>query len=155
MDGAKGKSPELVVLPLRLPVVVYSGIKPPAELIARINQASSSLPSDARPMAGPSVGAAAAAAGQPPPPFSTGLQSAGDAGGDLPDVAPPSYEDAMAQDLAPVDGRRRDYGDELGESRVGPSRTSADSNDGRASANVAAVGGKKKLDGRRKSAGRE
>ena len=28
---------------------------------------------------------------------------------DIPDEAPPSYEDAIADDLAPVDGPRRDY----------------------------------------------
>ena len=30
-------------------------------------------------------------------------------GDDIPDEAPPSYEDAMADDLGPVDGPRREY----------------------------------------------
>lgn len=116
------QQPELIVLPLRLGVLVYSGISPPAALLEAMQKARTSVMSPAVPLTPPTSGPSAA-----PPPASL---SAGDAGGDLPDVAPPSYEDAMAQDIGPLDGRRRDYQDPLGESRVGP-RTSTDSTDGR------------------------
>jgi len=56
--------PELIVLPLRMPVQVFSGIAPP----------------------------------EYGPPLPTGD-----------DDAPPSYEDAMAEDVGPVDGPRREY----------------------------------------------
>jgi hypothetical protein len=63
-------------------------------------------------------------------PIRPGVHSAGDAGGDLPDVAPPSYEEAMAQDMGPVDGRRRDYQD--GDPRPRPSNDSMDGRDTKA-----------------------
>ncbi|KAK7550952.1 arrestin [Phyllosticta citricarpa] len=117
---------QLIVLPLRLPVKVFSGIEPPPALLAA--------------MADPSK-AAAAAAGSPngiPPrkpvpggmtaspyyaPSSPSPMSAGPAnhmmppqGGYLPpqsapgyEDAPPSYEDAIATNLPPVNGPRRDY----------------------------------------------
>ena len=106
--------PELIVLPLRLPVQVYSGIAPPPALVQAMRDAANNPPSTSTPTTAPPI--------RPTP------QSAGDAGGDLPDVAPPSYEEAMAQDIGPLDGRRRDYQD--GDPRPRPSNESADGRPG-------------------------
>ena len=103
--------PELTVQPLRMPVAIYSGIAPPPALLA----AMAGLPQP-QPQAQP----------EPvPPPFgqrpssnhfspdtSPGLslgQYGPPAPSDIPSEAPPSYEDAMAEHMAPVDGPRREY----------------------------------------------
>jgi hypothetical protein len=92
-----------VVLPLSLDVEVYSGIKPPPDLLKRMN----SLPSN------PALGPQTQNAGQMNPPvYGTPAQSSNY----LPpqpvpghDDAPPSYEDAIASDLPPLDGPRPGY----------------------------------------------
>ncbi|KAI9709783.1 MAG: hypothetical protein M1820_003186 [Bogoriella megaspora] len=99
------KDPRLqsIVLPLRLDVQVYSGIAPPPALLKAME---TDLPGNrpARPprrssaqheSTSPSIGA-------------SNIEGDGN-GGPLYDDAPPSYEDAIAQDLPPVDGPRRDY----------------------------------------------
>ena len=102
--------PQLIVLPLRMPVKVYSGIAPPQALLdamaAAKLQPSSSKPTpthtwptttdvnDSRP---------------PMPPRPAGAPVPTDVGGDVYDDAPPSYEDAMAENLSPLDGPRREY----------------------------------------------
>jgi hypothetical protein len=124
---ASGVRPELVVLPLRLPVLVYSGIAPPLKLL----EAMATTP---RPQPAPQ------ALFKPPrPPVPNGIPSPSETPlgtpietpttplseinsypaqvgsyhdaeqSEIPDIAPPSYEDAMAEDIAPVDGPRRDY----------------------------------------------
>ena len=131
--GLESIKPEIIVLPLRLAVKVYSGIAPPAALLHRI--ATSHLNTQR-----PQFAAAAMAAAQggptplspasfyPPtpitpsyaqhqPPAPTGTtayfqssrppQPPGGLNDD--NDAPPSYEDAMADEIAPVDGPRRDY----------------------------------------------
>ncbi|KAK7550517.1 arrestin [Phyllosticta paracitricarpa] len=97
---------QLIVLPLRLPVKVFSGIEPPPALLAA--------------MADPSK-AAAAAAGSPngiPPrkPVPGGMTASPYYAPSSPspiapgyEDAPPSYEDAIATNLPPVNGPRRDY----------------------------------------------
>ncbi len=129
--GIQSIKPELIVLPLRLAVKVYSGIAPPAALLHRI---ATSLPTTAR-----TQFAAAAAQGaptplspstfypptpitpsyyaqhQPPaPPGTTAPYFQSSRPSQPPESvddaeAPPSYEDAMADEIAPVDGPRRDY----------------------------------------------
>ena len=124
---ASGVRPELVVLPLRLPVLVYSGIAPPAKLLE-------AMANNPRPQPTPQGYFPPT---RPPPP--NGFSSPSEAslttpteppitplteinsypaqvgtyheenGSEIPDVAPPSYEDAMAEDIAPVDGPRHDY----------------------------------------------
>ncbi len=69
---------QLTVHPLRMPVLVYSGIAPPPTLLSRMAESHST-----------------------PPPFTPSSGAIVD--------APPSYEDAMAIELAPVDGPRRQY----------------------------------------------
>ena len=109
--------PELMVLPLRIPLRVYSGIKPPPELLrahAAGRRQSAAIPGQPHlstqiPQSpqSPTVPQTPATPsyGQTPP-------QVGSISGPQPidgDEAPPSYEDAMADDLAPVDGPRRDY----------------------------------------------
>lgn len=122
--------PELMVLPLRLPVQVYSGIAPPPDLLQRIRASQLEVP--VGPFAptiatGPTPLSPAAmypptpvtpssyTQHQPPAPAGTAAAYFRPPGPTQPpegvgDVdAPPSYEDAMADEIAPVDGPRRDY----------------------------------------------
>lgn len=89
--------PELIVLPLRMAVQVYSGIAPPQALLDAIG-ATQEQPERAQtpPMA----------PRQPPRPANPQYMAPQP---DEYDEAPPSYEDAMAEVLAPVDGPRREY----------------------------------------------
>jgi hypothetical protein len=105
---------QLVVLPLRLPVKVYSGIAPPKALLeASIPGESEKLklgtslapPQQAQtphtPVEHPGFSGPSAfppAQGAPPGPPQAPY-----------DEAPPSYEDAIGQDLPPVDGYRGNY----------------------------------------------
>ncbi|QSS61975.1 arrestin [Histoplasma capsulatum] len=93
--GSSGvMKPELIVLPLRMAVQVYSGIAPPQALLDAIRRTPSKAskasddppPKPPRPEVAPTV-----------PPVQ-----------DEYDDAPPSYEDAMADALGPVDGPRRE-----------------------------------------------
>ncbi|PGH06256.1 hypothetical protein GX51_02453 [Blastomyces parvus] len=87
--------PELIVLPLRMPVQVYSGIAPPQALLDAVRRSPSKVskvsevppPQPPRPEVAPTIA-----------PVQTEY-----------DDAPPSYEDAMADALGPVDGPRREY----------------------------------------------
>jgi hypothetical protein len=112
---ASGVRPELIVLPLRLPVKVYSGIAPPPQLLnALANQPSSSHPlQDSKISNGAKLNY-----DQPPatPVSPTGPDQqfparigAFSQAVDPDEPPPPSYEDAMAEDIGPVDGPRRDY----------------------------------------------
>lgn len=120
---------ELLLLPLRLPVKIYSGIAPPPELLHRLagshgegleglaTQAANApslspgvnsklhpqSPSNLNPAQSPGPPLSGApspfsSSGRPPNPLD-----------DEDDTAPPSYEDAMADEIAPVDGPRREY----------------------------------------------
>jgi hypothetical protein len=123
-----GVRPELIVMPLRLPVLVYSGIAPPEKLL----QAMAKNPRPQPPLmmapspvqsigenttVWPSSGGLHTPIDTPSTPLDElnaypamiGTQHSNDEQSDIPDVAPPSYEDAMAEDIAPVDGPRRDY----------------------------------------------
>ncbi|KAL2368457.1 hypothetical protein RJ035_005465 [Blastomyces gilchristii] len=87
--------PELIVVPLRIPVQVYSGIAPPQALLDAVRRSPSKVskvsevppPQPPRPEVVPTIA-----------PVHTEY-----------DDAPPSYEDAMADALGPVDGPRREY----------------------------------------------
>ncbi|KAF2200276.1 hypothetical protein GQ43DRAFT_80433 [Delitschia confertaspora ATCC 74209] len=124
---------QLVVLPLRLPVKVYSGIAPPPALLkamsivearkeARNDKASTeaeapmNLPTPTptrRPApqiyTEPSVGPS----NHQPPPSPGGYAVAGGHAAHTPqpvyDDAPPSYEEAIGQDLPPINGYRGEY----------------------------------------------
>jgi hypothetical protein len=85
---------QFIVLPLHINVEVFSGIKPPPELLKRaehIPPKRKPVPSDVSPpVAGPSTGLPAQSA--------PGYED-----------APPSYEDAVAETVPPVDGPRPGY----------------------------------------------
>lgn len=93
--------PQKITLPLRFHVEVYSGIKPPDALItamaARPTPEAPALPT--RPS-----GAQAPNGAEPLYPPQLGTTQAGGF-----DEAPPSYEDAMADEITPADGPRREY----------------------------------------------
>lgn len=95
---------QVVILPLQLSVAVYSGIEPPAALVEAMQQAEAGGKAKPRPVtkkplppqAAQNVAAAASASQGPAP-------------APLPpdeEEPPPSYEDAIAQDIGPVDGPR-------------------------------------------------
>jgi hypothetical protein len=115
---ASGVRPELIVLPLRLPVQVWSGIAPSPDLLramsARPPQTSKGGALFARPPSVSTYDESSFHAPSTPVHESSpteariGSYSTSDAA-DTPDDAPPSYEDAMAEDIGPVDGPRRDY----------------------------------------------
>ncbi|MCJ1476447.1 hypothetical protein MMC13_005113 [Lambiella insularis] len=105
--------PELSAQTLRMPAQVYSGITPSPALLAafakRAGQPDIGLKpprnSEDRPinsLASPSRVAPSSR------PTSTSTAFAAPSM-DIPNDAPPSYEDAMAEELAPVDGPRREY----------------------------------------------
>ena len=112
---ASGVRPELIVLPLRLPVKVYSGIAPPARLlVALTNQPApphalhdSNIPTDAVPGYDQRPHTPISPTGsdqQFPARIGSFSQPV-----DPDEPPPPSYEDAMADDIGPLDGPRRDY----------------------------------------------
>ncbi|KAK5051534.1 hypothetical protein LTR84_003186 [Exophiala bonariae] len=123
---AGGVRPELMVLPLRLPVQIYSGIAPPAKLLELManNPVRQPIPPPLIPRPSDSKAThSAAESSAPTTPLyepSTPLHDinshpapvgnyAAQQPSDYPDDAPPSYEDAIADEVAPVDGPRRDY----------------------------------------------
>jgi len=92
--GMHGKN-QFIVLPLHINVEVYSGIKPPAELLKRTE--ANPPKQHPIPVTKPSSAASGPSTGLPP-------QSAPGY-----DDAPPSYEDAVAEHVPPVDGPRPGY----------------------------------------------
>jgi hypothetical protein len=99
--------PQLIVLPLRMPIKVYSGIAPPQALLDAM-AAAAPLHSPSKPTSGPSLPTSSEANRPPMPPRPSTGPIPADAGA-VYDDAPPSYEDAMAENLSPVDGPRREY----------------------------------------------
>lgn len=81
------------MLPLLFPVEVFSGIAPPEALIEALAHRPGLPP---RPAAAPTYDPA-----YPPQVGAPGAPGI--------DEAPPSYEDAMADDIAPVYGSRPEY----------------------------------------------
>ncbi|EXJ83616.1 hypothetical protein A1O1_07239 [Capronia coronata CBS 617.96] len=127
---ADGVRPELIVLPLCLPVSVYSGIAPPPQLLQAMahnrRPQASFAPPHIFPRPSGSNGSPTTPLqpdttlgtplGTPTTPMSESSSFPTQVGSfnpqhlnDIPDEAPPSYEDAMADEIAPVDGPRRDY----------------------------------------------
>ncbi|KAI9682160.1 MAG: hypothetical protein M1817_000214 [Caeruleum heppii] len=113
-------SAEHVILPLRMPVQVLSGITPPPALLeAMASSAQQASPLSPLPyVAGSPFPLTRPSPAQPflpprppgPPTPQTPQPQTHNAGEvNIPDVPPPSYEDAMAADMGPVDGPRRDY----------------------------------------------
>lgn len=95
---------QLVVLPLRLPVKVYSGIAPPKALL------DATLTRDAGKLKPAYLYPDSQARPPTTPPTPTNLQGLSGAPPPAPyDDAPPSYEDAIGQDLPPINGYRGSY----------------------------------------------
>ena len=99
-----------------MPIEVYSGIAPPPALLEHMaNRQNRPVPS-ARPNANiPYTASNLRPPGSTnptssrPPTQQTSSDHIEPSPSDIPDEAPPSYEDAMADELAPIDGPRRDY----------------------------------------------
>jgi hypothetical protein len=97
-------------LPLKHNVQVFSGIKPPDELLRRLAAAKNSTrpqqparpPTTHVPAPAPAPAAAAAAPAYRPPVEDQALQ-------DVYNDPPPSYSDAMADNILPVNGPRAGY----------------------------------------------
>lgn len=117
--GVGGASrPEMIVLPLRLPVEVWSGIAPPPELLramkernanGEVSSAGAARPQPAASNLDNKQNASAAPLYEPQQqPIPDGSHPNANTN-DMPEDAPPSYEDAMAADFTPVDGPRRNY----------------------------------------------
>lgn len=101
---------QLIVLPLRLPVKVYSGIAPPKALLeagfnveagkpATLNVPQMQAPHTPTTPTHAGFNSANAFSGQPEQPHAAPAY----------DDAPPSYEDAIGQDLPPINGYRGSY----------------------------------------------
>jgi len=88
------------VLPLRHRVEVFSGIRPPDELLRRVAESATSPPPQ------PSV----PAYGRPPPgPQARPPMGSGQHPEDPYLDPPPSYQDAMADNIRPIEGPRPGY----------------------------------------------
>lgn len=113
---ADGKKPEIIVSPIRLAVEVWSGMRPPQALLDQMEAAAAQRQSPQRRTSTQdskqaiynnnnnqqSSSATGSSSYGPPsgrPPTAPDMSG----GHDLP---PPSYEDAMANDLTPIDGPR-------------------------------------------------
>ena len=99
-----------------MPVEVYSGIAPPTALLAEMARRSHFQSSFLRPQY--QSGLSTHSVSQPPSPTPLGppsafgpssSQHAPSGLGNPEEAPPPSYEDAIAEDIGPVDGPRRDY----------------------------------------------
>ncbi|KAK2872052.1 hypothetical protein FQN49_002600 [Arthroderma sp. PD_2] len=151
--GPAGSKQDLVVLPLRMAVQVFSGIAPPKALLDAMNGQPSKGPIPApvqspgagfgpgpnpgpfmpnQPMHGPGPGPGHGPGPgpmnpsiPPPQPPRPGLATHPMPMEDYEEAPPPSYEDAMADALAPVDGPRREY-NPLAASQRSSSWTSTD-----------------------------
>lgn len=99
--------PELTVQTIRMPVEIFSGIAPPPQLLEQManRPAAQSGPGyNIRPPASVSRPSP-----RPPHTFAPRPSDHIEPSPSDPNEAPPSYEDAMADDLAPIDGPRREY----------------------------------------------
>src|SRR5438045_8298156 len=88
------------MLPLRFLVKVFSGIAPPPALLESANSRPSPAPN--RPSVSSSIHTSPGSDAAYPSQLGT-LAAVSI------EEPPPSYEDAMANEIAPVDGPRRDY----------------------------------------------
>ncbi|OBT64350.1 hypothetical protein VE03_05803 [Pseudogymnoascus sp. 23342-1-I1] len=103
--------PQKQIIPLRFPVEVYSGVTPsPALLNALANRtattSASASASTSAPYVAPAVPPRPSGAPAAPPIDPLYPPQMGTPNAELMGDAPPSYEDAMADDIGPLDGRR-------------------------------------------------
>ncbi|KAL4945936.1 hypothetical protein BDV06DRAFT_183659 [Aspergillus oleicola] len=105
--GAVGKmKSQLIITPLRMPVRVYSGITPPPALLEAMAAKPDNKPK--MPTHTPSWPREEDTDRPPMPPRPTVAPPPINPE-DVQDEAPPSYEDAMAETLSPLEGPRREY----------------------------------------------
>ena len=112
-DHTDDQQPELTVQPIRLPVQVWSGIRTPQALLdaaagrlpprPSTHQQQPSPATPTRPDRPPAFGST------PQPPPQTGSDHVEPSPEDIPVDAPPTYEEAMADGVPPIDGPRRDF----------------------------------------------
>ncbi|OBT89559.1 hypothetical protein VE02_01752 [Pseudogymnoascus sp. 03VT05] len=104
--------PQKQIIPLRFPVEVYSGLTPSPALLNALANRTATTTTTPTPHTAPATNGAPSM-----PPRPSGAPAAppidplyppqmGTANADLMGDAPPSYEDAMADDIGPLDGRR-------------------------------------------------
>ncbi|THC98735.1 hypothetical protein EYZ11_001798 [Aspergillus tanneri] len=98
--------PQLIVLPLRMPVKVYSGIAPPQALLDAMATTGRVKPMESHSVPSLPSGESSVRPPMPPRPSAPPVPASSE---ETYDDAPPSYEDAMAESLGPVDGPRREY----------------------------------------------
>lgn len=112
------RSASKLLTAFRLPVQVWSGIAPPPELLRAMASQGQQHTKGGSLFGRPHepVSYDETPAQLPSTPVQEYSQTEAQVGSyntpnaaDIPDDAPPSYEDAMAEDIAPVDGPRRDY----------------------------------------------
>ncbi|KAL4878289.1 hypothetical protein BJY04DRAFT_196205 [Aspergillus karnatakaensis] len=96
---------QLIVIPLRVPVRVYSGITPPPALLEAM---ATNTPVKPKPPTHTPSWPRQDDSERPPMPPRPAAPPAFNPDEGL-DDAPPSYEDAMAESLSPLDGPRREY----------------------------------------------
>ena len=103
--------PELTVQTLRMPVQVYSGMAPTQALLAAMANRANQPPSQDIPPPLPFRPSASNGGlptyAQPTP--AQGTDHIEPSPSDIPPDAPPSYEDAIADNMGPIDGPRREY----------------------------------------------
>ena len=100
---------QLVVLPLRLPIKVYSGIMPPKALVEAAMVAESGKGKATNDTLRPDAQAHAPQSPVSPSGSGTAQAFPPPQGAPAYDDAPPSYEEAIGQNLPPVDGHRGEY----------------------------------------------
>ncbi|KAL4792744.1 hypothetical protein BDV19DRAFT_368079 [Aspergillus venezuelensis] len=97
---------QLIIIPLRMPVRVYSGITPPPALLEAMAAKPDNKPK--MPAHSPRHSREEDSDRPPMPPRPTVAPPPVNPE-DIHDEAPPSYEDAMAETLSPLEGPRREY----------------------------------------------
>ena len=107
IDGTS--RPEMIVFPLKLPVEVWSGIPPPADLLKAMKDRADNTQNNHSADSKHGYSSANVEELSVPTYASASQHHVQKSAAQSEDAPPPSYEDAMAVDFAPVDGPRRDY----------------------------------------------
>ncbi|KAI9368283.1 hypothetical protein BJX61DRAFT_231280 [Aspergillus egyptiacus] len=116
--------PQLVISALRVPVSVYSGITPPPALLEAMAAKTRVKPKvPPQPPTRPQEDDTE----RPPIPPRPTVPPLAASSENAYDDAPPSYEDAMAESLSPLDGPRREYYPPAASSARSPAEPGADS----------------------------
>ncbi|KAH6683354.1 hypothetical protein B0J14DRAFT_575806 [Halenospora varia] len=102
--------PQIITLPLRFQIEIYSGISPPPALLsAMASTAPTTMQNRPTLPTRPGVGVPHVPTQPVPAPDPLYPPQLGTPGAAAVEDAPPSYEDAMADEISPADGPRREY----------------------------------------------